>query len=165
MPAGVSAYTALANVTLGSSSSGVTFSSINQGYRDLVAIIQVKSTTGFQSTFMNQYVNDFPFVEMRGSGSTAASSSGSQSGLRISDHLYYNNLEFMIAKIQIFDYSTTDKHKPGLLQGNFEGSAGPGVEAIAFRSASTSAITSLSFTPSVNEFAAGSTFALYGVSA
>jgi hypothetical protein len=39
MPAGVSAYTALANVTLGSSAANVTFSSISGSYRDLVLIV------------------------------------------------------------------------------------------------------------------------------
>jgi hypothetical protein len=51
MPAGVSAYTALANVTLGSSAASVTFSSISQSYRDLVLVITA-TTSAVDNAFI-----------------------------------------------------------------------------------------------------------------
>jgi len=44
MPAGVSAYVPLANLTLGSSAASVTFSSISQAYKDLVLVIEATTS-------------------------------------------------------------------------------------------------------------------------
>jgi hypothetical protein len=62
-----------------------------------------------------------------------------------------------------FDYSATDKHKTYVSQ---NGTSNKGSEVAAGRWANTAAVTSLTLS-SVNgwTFAAGSTFALYGVSA
>jgi len=64
----------------------------------------------------------------------------------------------------ILDYSATDKHKSGLWR--VDAPSQDGTLAMASRYASTSAITSMKVFGSASKtFPAGSTFALYGVSA
>jgi hypothetical protein len=163
MPAGVSAYKALANVTLGSSASSVTFSSINQGFRDLVLVAQVKVTSGdFPLWRLNGDTgSNYNYVEMTGSGSAASSSSGNNTaGITPGGNAdTTNNTNYIF---NFMDYSVTDKHKTVLLRVN---NAATGTGASAQRWANTAAITTILVYPSSTTWAAGTTFALYGVSA
>ena len=61
---------------------------------------------------------------------------------------------------QILDYSVTDKHKSVLYRDN---NASDITAAIAGRWASTSAVNAIEIYTSVNQFASGSTFYLYGI--
>jgi hypothetical protein len=166
MPAGVSAYTALANVTLGSTAATVTFSSINQGFRDLVLVVNHLSNTGNgypRLRFNSDSGANYFAVRMSGTGSAAQSNSGSsESQASLSINAYATAVAAGRATyiINIFDYSATDKHKTLLTRAN--GSAA--VDAAANRWASTSAITSITFLPT-QSMAATTTLALYGVSA
>jgi hypothetical protein len=163
MPAGVSAYTALANVTLGSSASTVTFSSINSGYRDLVFVL-VGTTTG--TAFARMRINgdtgaNYFTVSIEGNGSSVFSNIGSGA----------NNIRLPVSStmesgvnwqntIHLLDYAATNKHKAGLQRAD---NASIGTNLVAFRWANTAAITSVEFAGNNNPFAAGSTFALYGI--
>jgi hypothetical protein len=153
MPAGVSAYTPLANVTLGSSASSVTFSSINQTYRDLVLILSGTSSGGDILLQLNGDTNNanYSWVSMRGDGSAASSSSGN--GPIVMFSLAGNST------INIMDYSATDKQKTFLTR--FDHTSN-GTNARAIRWANTAAITSMTLTNAT--FPAGFTMALYGVS-
>jgi hypothetical protein len=62
--------------------------------------------------------------------------------------------------VHIMDYSATDKHKTVLSRAN---RASSGVDAIAGRWASTSAITSIKYFASGRTLDIGSTVALYGI--
>ena len=156
-------YQPLANITLGSSASSVTFSSIPATFRDLVVIQQSKlSTTSYTKGRLNgSSATIYSNVGMRGNGSTAASVAQSTDA-EFYPFFYFDEStsEFFIATIQIMDYSATDKHKTILSRGNLSGT---GVSAQASRWASTDAVTSVSLQPNSGQYAAGSTFALYGI--
>jgi hypothetical protein len=161
-------YTALANITLGSSASSVTFSSIPATYRDLVVVMNVGGATAASSRlrFNADSGNNYNWVFMNGSGSSTTSSSQSnQNNLDIGAFIGlsatvgpYN----LIA--QIMDYSATDKHKTVLSRVNLTTDLYPGTTALAGRWASTSAITTVQLFPdSATSWISGSTFALYGI--
>jgi len=165
MPAGVSAYTALANVTLGSTASSVTFSSIAGSYRDLVLVTNIIGATAGDSVLKinlnSDTASNYSFVSMGGNGSTASSTTGTQAYMRANITALFSSANQMMTVSNFQDYSVTDKHKTVLHRAD---SANNGTVAIAGRWASTSAITTIALTSTDSSFAAGSTFALYGVS-
>jgi hypothetical protein len=170
MPAGVSAYVALANVTLGSSTSIVSFTSISQSYRDLVFIINISGLTGTPTNIGSIFrINgdsgaNYGEVEMTGTGSAA--SSGGASGQNQLPLPSSESSTPSMTKLDFLDYSATDKHKTILTRGDRPDNR---TTARAGRWASTSAITSVTFyapdyfAGTVDTWNAGSTFALYGI--
>jgi hypothetical protein len=162
-------YTPLATVTLSSAAATVTFSSIPGTYRDLILEMNHRvdsSATAADSFFRfnGDTGNNYNHVFMSGNGSTTSSSSGTRTYLETNID---DTVNFSRNQLQIFDYAQTDKHKSGLMS---EGLASFAVFRRAFRWASTSAITSISITAAdrlgsgtPDNFAAGSTFSLYGV--
>lgn len=160
------AITALANVTLGANASSVTFSSISSAYRDLILVVSYTSNTSFFNMtvrFNSDSGSNYTRVNMSGNPGGATSNSGSGT----SGNINYDSAGFTtsanFSTTNIFDYSATDKHKTWISRAG-ETTGYSTVEAIVGRWASTSAITSLVLLPSANQFASGSTFALYGVS-
>jgi hypothetical protein len=155
-------YTALGNLTLGSLTSSVTFSSIPATYRDLVLVITATINFAGDADFELRLNSDFtdsnyPNVSMTGFGSGSGSSgSGNTPAITMSQNLS-NHI------IQIMDYSATDKHKTMLTRDNITGGR---TRASAIRYASTSAITAITLTDNSGiQLNAGSTFALYGIEA
>jgi hypothetical protein len=165
MPAGVSAYTALANVTLGSNTSTVTFTSISQSYRDLVLVIEGRSTISENPTmrFNADTGSNYPMVNMYGTGSLARSAGSGSAYFFIGYGVTFESAYRASAIINIMDYSATDKHKSVLIRDDNSVIA---TEAQAGRWASTAAVNSIScfFNFGAN-WTTGTTFALYGVSA
>jgi hypothetical protein len=150
-------YTPLANVTLGSSASSVTFNNIPATYRDLIAVIWAKraSTESDIAVSLNDNTTNFSRVFMYGTGSSAFS------GTSTSRQVGFSSTEGVSNIIQFMDYSATDKHKTILVRWNF---AGAYVLAQATRWADTTAINKMIFTDDAGgNFESGSTFALYGV--
>ena len=103
-------------------------------------------------------------VDMNGTGATATS--GSQGGITqipLANYGVATTTDRAVTILNIMDYSATNKHKTTLSRAN---AAADGVNASAGRYASNTAITSflIGSTTAVT-YAAGSTFALYGVSA
>jgi hypothetical protein len=173
MPVGVSAYVALANITLGSAASIVTFTSISAAYRDLIFVMTINGVTGTPtSSGAALRINgdsgaNYNEVTMAGTGSSAASDS--QTNQIFQPVPGSNPTTPSGSRIEIFDYASVSKHKNILIRGN--GSVDQ-VSARAARWASTSAITSVTFyAPDAfgggtqDTWNAGSTFTLYGVSA
>lgn len=162
MPAGVSAWTPLANITMANSTTvQVTFGSISSAYRDLVIVYQ--GTT--QSQYGNRYFlnNDqsnanYFMIDGFGSGSSvfATNVQSPVIGYDINSTTTQNNVI-----VQIFDYAQTDKHKTILGRANNSGS---GVEMQAKRWANTAAVTSLVIRNDA-VWNSGTTLSLYGVSA
>jgi hypothetical protein len=163
MPAGVSAYVALANVTLGSSVSVVTMSSISQSYRDLVLVINGKvvsgSDLGIFITLNSDFGNNYNDVYMEGIDGTTISSRVSNAGASTVGILNSNDANYIL---NFIDYSATDKHKTFLSRNNNESRS---VRAMAHRWANTSAISSIRIAASSSTWVSGTTIALYGVSA
>jgi hypothetical protein len=150
-------YTPLANVTLGSAVNSVTFSSIPATYRDLVLVLDGVSasdqTLGIE--YNGDTASNYTFVRMFGTGSGSGGSSG---GTEKNIGNFYTNRS--MGKVEIFDYSATDKHKIALSR---MGAASNATFAVAYRWANTAAITSLKVVTQGGNLNTGTTFALYGV--
>jgi len=160
-------YTLIDSTVLGSAASSVTFSSITQDYRDLVLVMNAKTTIASNDATRIQINGDtgsnYFGVMMYGNGSSTGSTSFSSRGYWYVEELTGGpSLNDSIWIAQFLDYSATDKHKTMLYRWN---EASVNVEAGAKRWASTSAITSISLDPEAYDFAAGSTFYLYGIEA
>lgn len=160
-------WTPLANITLTSSQTTVTFSSISTAYKDL-RLVYYGNSDGYYGNapgmrFNGDSSNAYPTVLMTGDGSSTYSSTSNFSWVNINDASYISPTLKMLCTIDIFDYSATDKHKTVLSRANTT----QGVNANAGRWPSTAAINSISLGIgfSSTNFVAGSTFALYGVSA
>jgi hypothetical protein len=167
MPAGVSAWTPLANITLSAAQTTVTFSSISGAYKDLRLVYRgnVSSYRGNSPSmrFNNDSSNAAPTILTTGDGTSVYASTSAFSWINISDANYIAPNGPMLITLDIFDYSATDKHKTVLSRAN----AGAGVNANCGRWPSTAAITTITLSSafSADTFVIGSTFALYGVSA
>jgi len=153
-------YTPLANITLGSAAASVTFSSINQTYRDLIIVV-----TGTTSLVTNTVIrlngdtgSNYSFVGAEGNG-TAATSFATTSSLPEVGRISTTESNSII---HIMDYSATDKHTIILARGNGTGDL---VKMSATRWANTAAVNSIQVlaSPSPRTFNTGSSFALYGI--
>lgn len=156
------AWEVIESQTLTSSAASVTFSSIPQGYRDLILIVTanegnvdggsgayINGDTGSNYSRVRAYANGSStfsdYSATRSDLGSISNNSPNQDGLSIN--------HFM-------DYSATDKHKTVLTRWN---DSGDFVGMNAYRWANTAAITSIEvFSQSVNDYVAGSTFTLYG---
>jgi hypothetical protein len=157
-------YRALANITLGSSASSVTFSSIPATFRDLV-LVYAGTQTNASGEIWIRYNSDtgsnYSTVQMGGLGSGSGFST-SYTTTRIVPTANQAESTTVITNIvmSIFDYSATDKHKTSLVRAN---NSALGTQAQANRWANTAAITTVEITTGTGQLAAGSTFALYGI--
>lgn len=158
-------YTPLANVTLGSTAATVTFSSISQSYRDLVFVCNLQGTTTNDVKLrVNGLTTGIYFgVSMYGNGSVAGSYVISNTATSLgTEGVTATSGNYSAKIVNIFDYSASDKHHPVLVRTNTLVDAN-GATAVAGRIADTAAITSVQFLFESGSFAAGSTFALYGI--
>ena len=159
------ALTPIAWQSLASATATVTFSSIPGTYRDLRLVISgLGSAAGYAKINLNSdSASNYYEVTAAGSGSSAVTDSGNLAYAIIANFANWTATYANVTTIDFLDYSATDKHKTLLVRNN---NAGTGTEMIANRWASTSAINNIvvAFTGAVN-FATGTTFALYGVSA
>lgn len=166
MPVGESAYVPLANVTLGSSASTVTFSSISQAYRDLVFVVYFQTTgTAFARFRINGDAGgNYNYVTAENGGSPQSNVGTGGNNIPLPVGGASESSSWWHDQIQFMDYKETDKHKSGLMT-----SSNPYADQrhsmLNFRWASTSAITQVQFIGNNQPFASGSTFALYGVKA
>lgn len=154
------AMVALANITLGSAQATVTFSSIPATYRDLRLVINGTLSATAQSIFVRlngDTGTNYNYVLMYG-GTGPATSASYPNVAR--GELGYQGSTTINVQSDILDYSATDKHKSYLSRGNDSTDL---VIAYAGRWASTSAVTTVLVYPTSANFAAGSTFALFGV--
>lgn len=163
-----SALVPLANITLGSTASTVTFSSIGQGYRDLMLVIGNLNSSGANTSMFVRFNSDtsasYSAVRMYGNGGSPGSySSSGDTFISLTDNFSISSTSSANFVINIMDYSATNKHKSTLVR---YATPNSGTEADAYRWANTSAITTILLTSFANPaWAAGTTFALYGVSA
>lgn len=161
-----SAWTPLANTTLASATTSVTFSSISQSFRDLVLVIEgnpSNTASGYSlAVRFNGSATGYAYLSLSGNGSANSSVSYSNETSAYPAHQAVSGRFNSI--VNILDYTATDKNKTMLSRYNQDGSV---VSATMNRWNSTAAITSLAVTlqNSSATFAAGTTFSLYGVSA
>lgn len=154
-------YTALANVTLSSTASSVSFQSINQSYRDLVLVMNTALTSS-ASVFLwlnsDTTSSNYPNVWMQGNGSSTSSGTSLPGGVRISVTNYSTGPA--TSRVDFMDYKATDKHKTMLVRHDLSSAE---TVAVASRWTNTNAITDIGIIPAGTTFATGSSFALYGV--
>jgi hypothetical protein len=155
-------YIALANVTLSTSDSSITFSSIPNTYRDLVIVVTGSTTANADLGFRlnSDSGANYSFVYMGGNGSTTLSGSATGQTQVVLDAYFWRSTEISTCIAHIMDYSATDKHKTILSRNNV---AGGGTDAFANRYASTSAITSVEVRNPAQSFASGTTITMYGI--
>ena len=159
-------YTPLANITLATNTTTITFSSISQAYRDLVLVCNGKSSTSTAQASITANGNsgaNYSYIFAGGNGSTtlSQSSTGQSSYAFGNGRSYINTSPGWNLVVNFMDYSATDKHKSLVARENH---SDLGTDMWAMRWANTAAITSLTITGN-GTFATGSTFALYGIAA
>lgn len=157
--------TAIANITLQSASSAITFSGIPNIYRDLVLVFQ-GTTTPANGAGLIRFNGDatsgnYFNIIMAGNGGPAytgysANATGIDFALDFAVEAGFNNQTV----VQVMDYSVTNKHKATIARSNIGDMQKPAV--LAGRWASTAVVNSVTFTLNQNSYAAGSTFSLYG---
>lgn len=167
MPVGVSAYTPLANFTLGSNAATVTFSSINQSFRDLVMIVVARNASSTSNPAL-QFNSDttsgnYVFVTGEANSGSRTSTVGANAFIPAGNNfaaLVSGSLS--ITRFDILDYTATNKHKTVISRVN---NASAAVGMAAGRWQNTSAITTVRLlTGNGTSYASGATFMLYGVS-
>jgi hypothetical protein len=122
-------------------------------------VVNAKNTVdaqGIRAQFNADTGNNYSYVVMYGTGSTAAAGSSASQGYA---DFGVNRTTDTSTIIQIMDYSVA-KHKTVLVRSD---NASEITLAYSNRWASTAVITSVKLYASVNSFAIGSTFSLYGV--
>jgi len=159
-------YVPLANLTLSTSQATVTFSSIGQGYADLVFVFAGSCLTGaadFYIRFNGDTGSSYDRWFMQGNGSSTESfGNANDTPLRVSRAVLAPG-ETTNYIMNVMDYSATNKNKNVLIRGN---NAARSTEAFTGRYATNTAITSITLLLGGGySFAAGSSFALYGISA
>lgn len=163
-------YTPLANITLSSNQSQVTFSSIPNTFRDLVLVIAPASNDSNQTAIMRfngDTGTNYDMVHMigTGGGNGSVQTEGSATFLNISKGIgVTTTLGDVVVISQIMDYPATDKYKTVLTRANANASPYPGTSAQAGRWLNTGAINSVAIRLSAGgSYITGSTFALYGI--
>lgn len=156
-----STYTPIATQTLGSAAASVTFSSIPQGYTDLVVVCNnVVDTNGYCILRYNNDSNsNYSRTFIVGNGSSVASYRSSNN-----TEAYINATTSGIGYfsiMNIMNYSNSTTYKTNLTRANY---AGAEVDAFVYLWRSTSPITTINIiSPSGSGIQAGSTFTLYGI--
>ena len=162
-------YVALATQTLGTAAASVTFSSIPQGYTDLVLVItaQASVSTNLQMQFNGSSAAYYSNTGIRGYSSTADSfrqTNLSSMTLTTVEDIGNPNTNIII---NIPNYSNTTTFKTALVRAN---QATAGVEAIVglwrgTTGSDTPAITSITLLPGSGNLNVGTTFTIYGIAA
>ena len=158
----MSTYEPIASQTLGSTSANVTFSSIPQGYTDLVLVVQAKAATTDDNIYLrfnSDSGSNYSVTNMYGNGSTAASTRYSNNSFIWFDNFgYLRTSSFSTIIMNFQNYSNSTTNKTCLIRNNIDS---VGVTASVGLWRNTAPITAINLLTS--GFASGSTFSLYGI--
>jgi hypothetical protein len=160
-------YQPIATTTASGSVSSITFSSIPSTYTDLVLISSAAIATGAEDArirFNSDTATNYSFTVLSGTGTSAVSSrSTNQTFITLDNYGYMTTSSNNIAIVNIQNYANTTTYKTTVGRSN---NAGTGTDAVVGLWRSTAAINSITIlnsgTGGIN-FAAGSTFTLYGI--
>ncbi len=164
----MSTYSPIASQTLSSAAASVTFSSIPQGYTDLVVVMNGGTTANdsfANLTFNSDSGSNYSVTILYGTGSAAGSSRYSnQARIFLGYIAAWNSTNQFNSILQINNYSNTTTFKTALFRANSPaGTAYPGTEASVGLWRSTSAISTITIEANTTTFIAGTTFSLYGI--
>lgn len=159
-------YEPIATTTLSTGTASVTFSSIPATYTDLVLVANCTAATlgtdSIDIQFNGDTANNYSTTQITGTGSSASSTRGT-SEPRIYGALISSS-EISISIWNIFNYANTTTYKTIMARGNLGSTYGVRQSAGTWRS--TAAINSIKlYNDTAQNFAAGSTFTLYGIKA
>lgn len=155
-------FTLLERIILSSSTSSVNFTSISQGYRDLVlfANFQLTASAGTRLRVNNNSSAIYYQQLHSGDGSSVYAERQAYGGT----NFYPCTVQITeIANYQVDfqDYSQTNKHKSMIIRAGV-GTSSAEISACSW--ASTSAINEINIYQDSQQFASGSIFSLFGVS-
>ena len=166
-------YVPITTQTLGSAAPSVTFSSIPQGYTDLVLVINY----GGNNTGANHKLNvgngtvdtgiNYSVTRLSGDGSSATSGRNTSFAYARLNTVIGNGDGTNVtntAIVHLMNYSNTTTNKTILSRANQATGTYPGTEALVNLWRSTSAINILTVSVDAGNYLAGSTFTLYGIS-
>ena len=161
-------YTVIDTKTIGTATSSVTFTSIPQTYTDLVIVANFSSSTNGYSTMTFNGVTGTSYSRTRllgGGGSASSDRANNEAGIvNLAYNIAGNPLTLIV---DIFSYANTTTYKTilardaaqtdnvALHSGMYRGSTGSSFDAIS----------SVTLTKGSGNYAIGSTFSLYGISA
>lgn len=150
-------YKPIATVTM-SGTGSVTFTNINQSFKDLVLVARVNtSTIGFFFVYVNDTPGIYTQAAVQGNGSTTSSwNYVNTTYMNFADTAYSDPDANLVA--HFFDYSASDKEKTVISTNT---SPIRGIEAVANRAATTSPITSMRL--QLGATANYGTVSLYGI--
>jgi len=169
MPAG-STYTPIATVTLTSTTTSLTISSIPQTYTDL-AFTASMTTDADTANIILRFNNDsstlYSATSLSGTGSTVTTYKESNQGrVLITTATASSNATVPGVLVgSVMNYANTTTNKTAIWRWNVPSATYPGVLGQVALYRSTSAITQINLIASGNNFTAGSTFTLYGITA
>jgi hypothetical protein len=148
---------------LGTAVSSVTFGAIPATYRDLVLVVVGTGSTTLEGRLRlnSDSGSNYSYVRIAGNGSTATgANASSQTSAFVSNIATARTGDALQMRINIMDYSATDKHKTILSRAD---NSAVGTEAFANRWANTAAVTSAQILTSTGNWAIGTTVNLYGI--
>jgi hypothetical protein len=157
----------LAEITLLASDSSITFSSIPNTFRDIVIVMAVKrigASGGPFIRFNNDSGNNYSMAQLANDGGNTLGNIGTTTYGWLQPNSNLSTSNFDSIRINIFDYSTTDKTTTYLSRCD---NAETGVyhNALSGRWANSSVIDTITVGITSNDFAAGSTIGLFGIEA
>jgi hypothetical protein len=161
---GTPTYTPLANITLSSAVSTVTFSSIPSTYQDLIIqVVATGSTTlAGRIRLNNDSASDYDHQGIRGTGSTGqAFTAVNQSAGNLSSSATATAQSELQIRVNILAYRN-QRHKLILSRADNVNSATE-FTVVRYHPAPSVAVTSVQILTSTGNWLEGSTFALYGV--
>lgn len=159
-----STYVSLATITLATTDSEIIFSSIPATFRDLIVVCESVPTVANKNLLLRMNSDtgtNYSVVFMFGRASNdRGSASGTDNKMQLDSRANSEGTTAHTHRLQIMDYSATDKHKTLLIRSDRGNEA---TEAFAGRYASNSAATSIQLFYDGASIKVGSTFSLYGI--
>jgi len=150
-----------------SSSTSVDFQNIPATMKDLVFIINAKSSdSGTERNLFYRLNNDTTSGNYFGVSAYAFTSGNTSGSFNSTPDIMYmprSGDPFGVSTLQIMDYSATDKQKTQLQRFNTKGSPTDLTGMAAIRWANTAAVNRVTFFTTSGAIAQGSTISLYGV--
>ena len=160
-------YESIATVTVGAGGqSTITFSSIPSTYQHLQIRYFSQSTSGESIPllrFNSDTGSNYAWHQLYGDGSSAGSSGGTSSTSIYANNYPSNANIFGASVLDILDYANTSKYKTTRVLGGYDTNGGGQALLRSGLWMSTSAISTITFSPSSGNFSQYSSFALYGI--